>query len=136
MSGGWNPTLHLACHINGRPTWRDDIAAFVPRPGMVPGMEVAGAANGAFSTASALSEGAAAAGRALQAMGRPVPVIDLPPADGGATRQSAFWQVTPVGGGAKDRAWLDFANDVTAKDVRQATQEGYRSVEHLSLIHI
>ncbi len=131
MSGGWNPTLHLACHMNGRPTWRDEIAAFVPRPGMVPGMEVAGAANGAFSTASALAEGAAAAGRALQALGRAVPVVDLPPADGGATRQSAFWQVTPVGGGARDRAWLDFANDVTAKDVRQAAQEGYRSVEHM-----
>ena len=29
------------------------------------------------------------------------------------------------------KAFLDFQNDVTAKDVAQAFDEGYRSVEHL-----
>jgi NADPH-dependent 2,4-dienoyl-CoA reductase/sulfur reductase-like enzyme len=28
VSGGWNPTVHLTCHMNGRPTWRADIQAF------------------------------------------------------------------------------------------------------------
>ncbi|HSF63480.1 MAG TPA: 2Fe-2S iron-sulfur cluster-binding protein, partial [Paracoccaceae bacterium] len=50
LSGGWNPTVHLTCHLNGRPMWRDDIAAFVPSPGAVPGLTPAGAANGTFST--------------------------------------------------------------------------------------
>jgi hypothetical protein len=31
----------------------------------------------------------------------------------------------------KGRAWLDFANDVTVKDVKLAAQEGYASVEHM-----
>jgi sarcosine oxidase subunit alpha len=31
----------------------------------------------------------------------------------------------------KGRAWLDFANDVTVKDVTQSAQENYRSVEHM-----
>ena len=31
----------------------------------------------------------------------------------------------------KGRAWLDFANDVTTKDVRLAAQENYASVEHM-----
>ena len=31
----------------------------------------------------------------------------------------------------KGRAWLDFQNDVTVKDVKLAEQEGFRSVEHL-----
>ncbi|MEY8843307.1 FAD-dependent oxidoreductase, partial [Cribrihabitans sp. XS_ASV171] len=26
MTGGWNPSVHLACHMNGRPEWRRDIA--------------------------------------------------------------------------------------------------------------
>ncbi|MGL5011108.1 MAG: 2Fe-2S iron-sulfur cluster-binding protein, partial [Paracoccaceae bacterium] len=43
VSGGWNPAVHLTCHMNGRPTWRDDIAAFVPTPDAVRGMSVAGA---------------------------------------------------------------------------------------------
>ena len=32
---------------------------------------------------------------------------------------------------AGGRAWLDFANDVTTKDVKLAAQEGYSSVEHM-----
>ncbi len=32
---------------------------------------------------------------------------------------------------AGGRAWLDFANDVTTKDVKLAAQEGFQSVEHM-----
>ncbi len=31
----------------------------------------------------------------------------------------------------KGRAWLDFQNDVTVKDVKLAAQENFRSVEHM-----
>ncbi|WP_189523039.1 hypothetical protein, partial [Mesorhizobium sp. M4B.F.Ca.ET.200.01.1.1] len=48
MSGGWNPSVGLSSHQRGRPTWRDDIAAFVPGD-CPPGMTVSGAANGDFS---------------------------------------------------------------------------------------
>ena len=36
--------------------------------------------------------------------------------------------VVPSG---KNRAWVDFQNDVTAKDVKLANQEGFKSVEHV-----
>ncbi|SPH18779.1 Sarcosine oxidase subunit alpha [Defluviimonas aquaemixtae] len=127
VSGGWNPALHLACHMGGRPEWRDEIASFVPRPGMVPGLTVAGAANGAFSTKACLAEGAAAAAETLAALGRKVKAADLPEAEDGAVRLRAYWEV-PDG---KGRAWLDFANDVTTKDVRLAAQENFASVEHM-----
>ncbi|CAN0053314.1 unnamed protein product, partial [Chrysoparadoxa australica] len=58
VSGGWNPSVHLTCHLNGRPVWNDPIAAFVPRDGAVPGMSVAGSARGTFSTHACLREGA------------------------------------------------------------------------------
>ncbi|MBS0563392.1 MAG: sarcosine oxidase subunit alpha family protein [Proteobacteria bacterium] len=127
VSGGWNPALHLACHMNGRPLWRDDIAAFVPAPGMVPGLSVAGAANGTFSTAGALAEGLARAVEALRDLGRQPPALEVPQAENGGPRVGVFWEVA----GAKGRAWLDLANDVTTKDVRLAAQEGFRSVEHM-----
>ncbi len=127
VSGGWNPALHLTSHMNGRPVWRDDIAAFVPKPGIVPGLEAAGAAHGTYATQSCLSEGAGAAKTALSELGRKVPKIELPQAEDGAIRIRAYWNVPD----AKHRAWLDFANDVTTKDVRLAAQENFRSVEHM-----
>ena len=126
MSGGWNPLVNLACHQNARPVWREDIAAFVPKPGMVPGLHAAGAANGAFPTRACLTEGRAAAQAALEALGMTATTPDLPQAGDEPYRITPVWDVP-----GKGRAWLDFANDVTVKDVKLAAQEGYTSVEHM-----
>ncbi len=126
VSGGWNPTVHLTCHMNGRPEWREDIAAFVPRPGAVPGLIAAGAANGVFSTHGCLAEGRRAAREALAALGRTAPEVDLPEAEDAPCRVAPLW-VMP----GKGRKWLDFQNDVTVKDVEQAAAENFRSVEHM-----
>jgi sarcosine oxidase subunit alpha len=126
MSGGWNPTLHLTCHMNGRPRWSDDIAAFVPSEGAVPGLTAAGAANGTFTTHGCLAAGHAAAEAALSDLGvKPAKVV-LPKAEGLPYAIEPLWAVE-----GKGRAWLDFANDVTTKDVKLAAQEGYASVEHM-----
>ncbi len=125
MSGGWNPTIHLTCHMNGRPKWSEELAAFVPTEGAVPGLVAVGAANGTMSTHGALATGQAAALKMLEALGRKAKA-DLPEAEDAPYKLQALWTVE-----GKGRAWLDFANDVTTKDVKQAAQEGYRSVEHM-----
>ena len=125
MSGGWNPTLHLTCHMNGRPRWNEDLAAFVPMEGAVPGLVAVGAANGSMSTHGALTTGHAAAMRAVESLGRKVSV-PVPEAEDMPYRLKALWAVE-----GKGRAWLDFANDITTKDVKLAAQEGFRSVEHM-----
>lgn len=126
VSGGWNPTVHITCHMNGRPTWNDDIASFVPTPGAIPGLEAAGACNGAFSTAACLAEGVAAARASLEALGMPCAEIDIPQADDTPYSVEPLWAVP-----GKGRAWLDFQNDVSVKDVKQAAQENFTSVEHM-----
>ncbi|QYK40870.1 MAG: sarcosine oxidase subunit alpha family protein [Paracoccaceae bacterium] len=126
ISGGWNPTVHLSSHLGARPVWRDDIAAFVPAPGGVPGMTPAGSCNGAGSTAACLAEGAAAAGVALAALGRKVPKVPLPAAEDAAAAVTPLWAVEGRG-----RAWVDFANDVTVKDIRLSAQEGFAANEHM-----
>ena len=122
MAGGWNPNVHMTCHQRGRPTWNDEISAFVP--GDVPaGMTVAGAANGDLTTAGAIASGARAAKDALGLKGR---LPKMPEADDGPVNVAPFWYVEGC-----QRAWLDQQNDVTVKDVKLSHQEGFRSVEHL-----
>jgi sarcosine oxidase subunit alpha len=125
VTGGWNPALHLTCHMNGRPEWNETIAAFVPRADAVPGLVAAGAARGAMTTAAALADGAAAAVAALGELGRKAKAPEVPQAEDGGGRIHAYWEVP----GEKGRAWLDLGNDVTTKDVRLAAQENYASVE-------
>ena len=126
MSGGWNPTLHLTCHMGGRPRWSDELAAFVPMEGAVPGLTAAGAANGTFTSHGCLAAGHAAAEAALADLGLTPAKLALPRAEGLPYEIEPLWAVE-----GKGRAWVDFANDVTTKDVKLAAQEGYTSVEHM-----
>ncbi|GAW35781.1 aminomethyltransferase [Roseovarius sp. A-2] len=122
VSGGWNPNVHLTCHQRGRPEWRDDLAAFVPGRDLPPGMVVAGAANGAMTLAAALRDGVAVTERLGYTDTGDLPRAEDEPRDG-----APIWHVSQ----SRARAWLDLQNDVTVKDVKQAHQEGFRSVEHL-----
>ena len=127
VSGGWNPSVHLTCHLGGRPVWQPEIAAFVPAPDAVPGLIPAGAVTGHFSTKAALAEGLAAAQASLKALGLKAAKVNLPSAEDAPYAVEAFWQTPGVTG----RQWLDFANDVTTKDVSLSAQENFRSVEHM-----
>ncbi len=120
VSGGWSPAVHLSTHLGCRLVWRDDIAAFVPGDRLPPGMQVAGAARGVFSTAACLRDGAEAAARALE-----IPPAAAPEAEDGATGVSAFWHVK----GAK-RAFLDQQNDVSVHDLEISVRDGFRAPEH------
>ena len=127
VSGGWSPNVHLTCHQQGRPEWRDDIAAFVPAADLPPGLSVAGAANGKLTLAAALAEGRAKANAAVKDLGFTASRKAAPKAEDEASETSAFWHVSE----GKGRAWLDLQNDVTVKDVLQSHAEGFRSVEHM-----
>jgi len=126
VSGGWNPTVHLTCHMNGRPMWDEKLASFLSKDGAIPGMVVAGSAAGTMNTADVLAEGYAVASIVIKDLGKPAVKLNVPKSEDGAYEITAFWDV-----GGKGRAWLDFQNDVTTKDIKQAVQENFRSVEHM-----
>jgi methylglutamate dehydrogenase subunit C len=121
MSGGWSPVVHLTSHGGIKPVYQENIAAFVPG-GFAPQHFGAGAVMGDFGFEAAVNGGAQAAA-AAGFPGKPV---------SGLQRKDRAYHILPVWQCEKgEKAFVDFQNDVTLKDVRTAHQEGYHSVEHL-----
>ena len=139
VSGGWSPVVHLWSHTGGKLLWDAAEAFFRPDPDRAPvgddgaaNIIAAGAANGALGLGEILADAHAAGRRAAEETGH-APKSDAAPA--GAARDEAplapVW-LMPQGASVKHRqkAWLDFQNDVKVSDVELAAREGYESVEH------
>ncbi|HRX36438.1 MAG TPA: sarcosine oxidase subunit alpha family protein [Aestuariivirga sp.] len=117
MSGGWSPIVNLVCQRGAKPKWNDDLAAFLP-PDVGAHFAVAGSAAGKMLLSECLADGAAKG--ALDGKGLAVP----------ACRDEAFaisplWWVKESHG----KAFIDYQNDATAKDLPLAAREGYRDIE-------
>ncbi|MEM8823047.1 MAG: 2Fe-2S iron-sulfur cluster-binding protein, partial [Pseudomonadota bacterium] len=130
VSGGWTPSIHLTSHTGARPIWNEELSAFLPAENAVPGMNVAGAAGGHVTTAAALRSGIDASRIQLETLGHTLTPVTLPDANDTPTTHQPLWSVEAPQT-ARHRAWLDFQNDVTTKDVIQSAKENYASVEHM-----
>jgi len=126
MSGGFNPAVHLASQSGPKPVWRDDLGAFVPGEA-IQRERSAGAARGVFELRACLEDGARAGTDAARAAGfadaEKLAVPDVEAIEEAPIRP--IWNVPDHG-----KAFVDFQNDVTVKDIELAHQEGYVSIEH------
>lgn len=130
MSGGWTPSVHLHSQSRGKLLFDDRIGAFTPGDS-VQRERSAGACRGKFGLAAALGEGAEAGAEAAMRAGfanvrahRPA-LVRAPVASGGVTG------TLPQPATSGPMAFVDFQNDVLAKDIRLAVREGMRSIEHV-----
>jgi sarcosine oxidase subunit alpha len=126
MSGGWTPSVHLFSQSRGKLAYDDSLQAFLPDVS-AQAERSAGACRGVFALFDALSDGAAAGAAAV---GAPTP----PPlsVEGAPAAQGGFIGLAPTRGDpSRAKAFVDFQNDVTARDVMLATREGMRSIEHI-----
>ena len=126
VSGGWNPTVHLTCHMNARPVWDEKILSFVPKIGAIPNMAVIGAANGLMDTHMCFASAEKEVSLILKASGKTAKSKKLPKVEITKYEIAPKWSVE-----GKGRAWLDYQNDVTVKDIQQAVRENFKSVEHM-----
>ncbi|WP_409432973.1 sarcosine oxidase subunit alpha [Litorimonas sp. RW-G-Af-16] len=120
MSGGWTPSLHLWSHSKGGIKWDADLSAYVPDVANENAVCV-GACNGDFGIEAALSGGHKAAG------GRKAYTVEEPEFGTGQIFNSLPNYIE----GPKQKAFVDFQNDVTEKDIKLAVQEGFKSIEHV-----
>ena len=130
MCGGWTPCLHLFSHTQGKLTWDEALQVYLPGA-KTEAVQIAGAGRGLWGIAAALADGAEAgalaardAGHAAEAGSHTV-TADRP--GSGVTLKELPTDRNP----ATAKAFIDFQNDVTAKDIRLAVREGMRSIEHI-----
>ena len=124
MSGGWSPVVNLMCHKGARPIWNDRLQAFLP-PDIGGDFVAAGAANGAMMLSEALREGAEKAARAVSSLGFKTKTVTPPKCRDEAYSSAPLWWVKASHG----KAFVDYQNDVTPKDLPLAAREGYSSIE-------
>lgn len=127
MSGGMNPTVHLFCQSGGRLRFDEENAAFVPETSVQAEQSV-GAAAGQMALGKALLAGHAASKKALEAIGLATD-IDPPATASDRVPQPivAAWHVP----GGRNKAFVDFQNDVSVGDIELSARENFISVEHL-----
>ena len=126
MSGGWTPAVHLFSQSRGKLRFDGVIDAFVPGAS-AQATSSAGACKGTYDLNACLAEGWRLG---FEVTGRPV----SPAASAEPTTLQGFVPVRVLptdGDAARVRAFVDFQNDVTAKDIKLAVLEGFESVEHV-----
>ncbi|MGV6873162.1 sarcosine oxidase subunit alpha [Pseudochelatococcus sp. B33] len=130
MSGGWTPSVHLFSHTRGKLDWHEDAQAFLPGE-PAEASRIAGAGNGSFGLAAALAEGAEAGAAAATDAGFGATATAYT-VDGEIPLSGTSHRELPTDrDAARAKAFVDFQNDVTAKDIRLAVREGFKSIEHV-----
>ncbi|MDH4565439.1 sarcosine oxidase subunit alpha [Pseudomonas sp. BN414] len=131
-SGGYSPVVHLASHLGGKPTWREDILAFVPGEGFQKRI-CAGAVNGVFALGDTLADGFEAGAKAAAEAGFKVVEGTVPKTEKRKDEAAvALFQVPHDKSTSRaPKQFVDLQNDVTSAGIELATREGFESVEHV-----
>ena len=130
MSGGWTPSLHLFSHTKGSLAWDDEKQTFLPDR-KTEDCEIAGAGRGLWGIGAAINDGAEMGALVARHLGRDATAARFDVAsDRPGTGVSHKELPTDLNPG-KARAFVDYQNDVTAKDLRLAVREGMHSIEHV-----
>ena len=134
VSGGWSPAVHLHAQSGGKPVYDQNSACFVPGEPVQNECSV-GAANGTFTAYESLRDGYSAGVDAAKKCG--FEVQDILPAQFPVESSCDEYAVEPLWLVPRGRSFriarqfVDFQNDTTAKDIKLAAKEGYRSIEHV-----
>ena len=126
MAGGWTPSIHLFSQSRGRVKFDEDTGTFLPDIYTEECISV-GSCNGTHGLGEAIAEASNAAKDAVGGKAPKAVKVENGP------RMSGFHIGSAKGAGPEDftKAFIDFQNDVTAKDVRLAVREGFHSIEHV-----
>ena len=130
MSGGLTPSVHLFSQSRGKLAWDESLGAFLPAQA-AERTRSAGACRGVFSLAAAVRDGTHAGLSAALSAGLAIAasVPDVPPPESSAA--GILGTLPQPRGVSAGKAFVDWQNDVTSRDLTLAGREGFRSIEHV-----
>ncbi len=130
ISGGWTPMVHLFTQSGGKLKFRNDDNVFIPDQDKTPSNQISvGSCNGEFKLDEIVTKTIENLKSFLDLSKTCYDEMKIYCPDEKSKRN--IWLLPsdkPIG---KTKPFLDFQNDSTAKDVKLALREGFKSIEHV-----
>ncbi len=128
MSGGWTPAVHLFTQSGGKLKFRDEDQVFIPN--IYPSDQLSiGSCNGDLNLDEILLNTPRSLKEFLNIKNTDYDNLDFLSASNKSKRN--IWLLPSDKILGKTKSFVDYQNDATAKDIKLALREGFRSIEHV-----
>jgi len=130
VSGGWTPMVHLFTQSGGKLKFRNDDNIFIPDENKIPSEQISvGSSNGDFELDDVIINTI----KSIKIfLGLDKTNYDKLNIECSKEKQKRnIWLLPSDKPMSKTKPFLDFQNDSTAKDVKLALREGFKSIEHV-----
>ena len=128
MAGGWTPAVHLFTQSGGKLKFREEDQVFIPNK--YPSKQISiGSCNGDFELDKIIKNSSDSLKNFLEI--DKTDFDDLSVITSNETTKKNIWLLPSDKVMGKTKPFIDYQNDATAKDIKLALREGFRSIEHV-----
>ena len=128
VAGGWTPAVHLFTQSGGKLKFDEDNKVFLPNKHSSDQISV-GACNGHFNLKEIFKDLSNNLKEFLKIEQVDFDNINIESED--ETSKKNIWLLPSDKTIGKTKPFVDYQNDATAKDIKLALREGFRSIEHV-----
>ena len=128
VAGGWTPAVHLFTQSGGKLKFNNENQAFLPNK--YPSKQISvGSCNGDFELDNIIKNSSNLLKKFLEINNTDYENIDVQSLSD--SNKKNIWLLPSDKAFGKTKPFVDYQNDVTAKDIKLALREGFRSIEHV-----
>ena len=128
VSGGWTPMVHMHTQSGGNLDFRENDQAFIPKENKDSQISI-GACNGEFELGEIINKTNLKIKNFLNIKNTEYDDIEVICSKELDKRN--IWLLPNKISLGKTKSFIDFQNDSTAKDIKLALREGFKSIEHV-----
>ncbi|MDC1159678.1 sarcosine oxidase subunit alpha family protein [Candidatus Pelagibacter sp.] len=128
IAGGWTPAVHLFTQSGGKLKFREEDQVFIPNK--YPSEQISiGSCNGDFELDEIIKNSSKSLKKFLKI--DQTDYDNLSVVNSKETNKKNIWLLPSDKVIGKTKPFVDYQNDATAKDIKLALREGFRSIEHV-----